>query len=144
MRDQLGLFDQEIWKPVVGYEEHYVVSSLGNVRSLDRVTYRDNGHGPHPTRIKGRMMKQGIRSGYPYVNLCVDDKRKKRTVHSLVAEAFLGEGDEVNHKDGNKLNNHVDNLEWCTRAENHRHALETGLFVPPSGEDHWTQKRKYL
>ena len=146
MRDQLRVSNEEVWKPVVGYEGFYEVSNVGEVRSLDRTTLRDNRHGRQPTKIKGRVMKQGIRSGYYYVNLCVNNKRKKRTVHSLVAEAFLclGGGGEVNHKDGVKTNNLVTNLEWCTRSENHKHALANGLFVPPSGEDHWTYKRKYL
>lgn len=144
MRDQLELPFEEVWKSVVGYEGYYEVSDLGRVRSLDRTTLRDNRHGKQPTKIKGRIMKQGVRAGYPYVNLCVNNFRKKRPVHRLVAEAFLGTGEEVNHKDGNKLNNHINNLEWCTRAENHIHALENGLFVPPSGKDHWRNKRKHL
>lgn len=146
MRDKLRISNEEVWKPVVGYEGFYEVSNLGGVRSLDRTTLRDNRHGRQPTEIKGRVMKQGIRSGYYYVNLCVNDVRKKRTVHSLVAEAFLSWAGvrEVNHKDGNKMNNYADNLEWCTRSENHKHALVNGLFVPPSGKDHWTYKRKYL
>ena len=146
MRTQSRVPNEEVWKPVVGYEDFYEVSNMGGVRSLDRTMLRDNRHGKQPTKIKGRTMKQGLRSGYPYVNLCVDNKRKKRTVHSLVADAFLswtGVG-EINHKDGVKINNHVNNLEWCTRSENHRHALANGLFVPPSGKDHWTQKRKCL
>ncbi len=144
MRDKPRVPTEEVWKPVVGYEGFYEVSAFGRVRSLDRTSLRANQHGIHLVSLKGRVMKQGLRSTYLYVNLCVGDVRKKRTIHSLVADAFLSGSGEVNHKDGDKMNNHVSNLEWCTRSENHRHALENGLFVPPSGKDHWTYKRKYL
>ena len=74
--------------------------------------------------------------GYMHVGLYDGDKRVNVYVHRLVAEAFLTRisGDlEVNHLDGDKSNNRVDNLEWCTRSDNARHAFDTGLRVPPSG-----------
>lgn len=63
-------------------------------------------------------------------------RKKTHMLHRLVAQAFIPnpEGKQyVNHKDGNKLNNHVDNLEWCTIAENNQHARETGLHIQPKG-----------
>lgn len=65
------------------------------------------------------------------------------TIHSLVAAAFIGprpEGLVINHKDGNRLNNVVENLEYCTYSENYRHALDVLGFQPPRGEGHWKAK----
>lgn len=76
-------------------------------------------------------LKQAINErGYPLVYLCFDGKTKAAKVHRLVAELFVPNPQglkEVNHKDGNKLNNCADNLEWCTRSENIRHAYAAGL-----------------
>ena len=109
----------ERWKPVKGYEGIYEVSNHGRVRSLDRVvTYSDG----RVRRHKGKILSAPLsRDGYPAVNLHTQGRLKKRTVHSLVAEAFVGprpEGMEVCHNDGSKTNNHVDNLRYGTRSEN--------------------------
>lgn len=140
----------EVWLDVEGYEGYYEVSNKGRVRSLDRIIYKQNGHGEntYPFLLKGRVMGQGERNGYCYVNLCVDDRRVKKYVHRLVAEVFIGnpfKKRQVNHIDGDKKNNAVENLEWCTARENKAHALELGLLKPPSGKDHWTyRKRKQI
>lgn len=100
----------EKWKSVEGSD--YEVSSIGRVRSLKSQFY-------------GRVLKPRQNSrGYLYVNLCHDGKYKSKSVHVLVARAFLRgvSKDGVNHKDGNKLNNCAYNLEWATHAENVRHA----------------------
>ena len=109
----------EQWKPVNGYEGIYEVSSHGRVRSLDRVvTYSDG----RVRRHKGKILSAPLsRDGYPAVNLHTQGKLKKRYVHSLIAETFIGprpEGMEVCHNDGNPTNNHVDNLRYGTRSEN--------------------------
>ena len=86
----------------------------------------------------GRALKLRIsNSGYARVAVYVDGKQKSLFVHRLVAELFLlGEKkDQVNHIDGNKLNNLLSNLEWCTRSENARHAVATGLYRPPTVTD---------
>lgn len=73
--------------------------------------------------------------GYKQVFICVKNKHYMRYVHRLVAECYLPNPNnlaEVNHKDGNKANNNVDNLEWCTRSENLKHAIRTGLKPPNS------------
>lgn len=73
--------------------------------------------------------------GYKQVFICVRNKHYMRYVHRLVAECYLPNPNnyaEVNHKDGDKANNNVDNLEWCTRSENLRHAIRTGLKPPNS------------
>lgn len=104
-----------MWKPIKDYEGVYVVSDNGEIASLDRKDSMGRD-------IKGHIIKPSIRGcGYLYVTLWKNGQPKNRTVHSLVAEAFIGErpkGYEVNHKDENKNNNNVNNLEYVTRVEN--------------------------
>lgn len=116
----------ELWKDILDYEGLYQVSNTGRVRSIDRETTQ-LGHKNIYTRIiRGQEIKQRkINSGYCIVRLCKDGVCKAVTVHRLVAIAFIGnKGSEfqVNHKDGNKNNNCVDNLEWCTQSENVKHS----------------------
>lgn len=110
----------EIWKPVVGYEGFYSVSNMGRVR-------RD-----YPTKNAGgpRLMKGWIiTNGYVMVELTHNGESRKY-VHAIVAAAFIGErptGLDVNHKNGIKTDNRDCNLEYCTRSENIKHAVDTGL-----------------
>lgn len=103
----------EVWREVPN--TYYSVSNAGRVAS------RRNGG----WRIM-RAPRNG--RGYPNLNLSVDGELRNFRVHALIAGAFLGPrpspAHEVNHKDGNKANNSADNLEWVTRAENERHAIE--------------------
>lgn len=121
---------EEQWKDIVGYEGLYEVSNLGNVKTLGRVTIDSLGR---IRKWEGRLMKQTNNGGYRQVNLTgYDGKAQRRLVHILVAEAFLErkQGDDcVNHIDGNKSNNKVTNLEWCSYADNNKHARETGLAI---------------
>ena len=97
----------EIWKPVVGYENLYEVSNLGRVKSL-----KDN-KGRYREKIKSSSDNG---RGYLNVYLCKNGKGKRCYIHRLVAEAFLDNPNNypiINHKDENKQNNHVSNLEWC-------------------------------
>lgn len=113
---------KEYWKPVVEYEGLYMVSNWGRIKSFD--TYRKGPNGS--IRIcKGRILKPvTTKDGYLKVTLCKNGKKKTFKVHKLVAEAFLEIPEElkhlkgtrylqVNHKDENKLNNNVENLEFC-------------------------------
>lgn len=113
------MMENEIWKPVVGYEGLYEVSNLGRVRSLDRYAKQPKGG---LRLIKGRILNQYInRCGYLFVSLSKNGKVKKITIHRLVAQAFIPNPDnlpEVNHKDECKTNNRADNLEYCTRKYN--------------------------
>jgi len=107
---------KEIWKDVVGYEGMYKVSNLGNVRSLDRIITHKNGR---QFSVKGKLLTPKNHTG-GYFQVCLGAK-KYRYVHRLVAGAFILNQEnlpEVNHKDENKKNNHVDNLEWCTSKYN--------------------------
>ena len=109
----------EQWKPVYGYEGIYEVSSHGRVRSVDRtVTYSDG----RVRRYKGKNLSATLSpGGYPCVSLYSQGKEKKRYVHSLVAEAFIGtrpKGMEVCHNDGDPANNHLDNLRYDTHSDN--------------------------
>lgn len=110
----------EVWLPVVGYEMHYEVSSLGRVRRIL------SGRGA----TAGRVLALALQGDYLAVTLYMHDERRKQSVHVLVATAFHGqrpEGMVPNHKDASKLNNRADNLEWVTAAENVRHAIANGL-----------------
>ena len=103
---------EEIWKDIKDYEGHYQVSNLGRVKSIKFG--------------KEIILKQhiNIKGGYYYVCLLKNGKHKNYYVHRLVAEAFIPNSynlPQVNHRDENKLNNNVDNLEWCTNEYNHNY-----------------------
>lgn len=107
---------REIWKPVNGYEPYYMVSDMGNVKSLDREFM---ARGSMRTR-KGKVLTQQMNknNGYSQVMLIVDCKYKLHYVHRLVAEAFIPNPDKlrcVTHIDGNYQNNCVDNLKWSNK-----------------------------
>jgi hypothetical protein len=127
---------EEIWKPVVGYEGYYEVSNLGNVRSLVRIVTRKNGT-PLTIQPKTKSVKTA-KSGYAYVHLDRDGISKFRSVHRLVANAFIPNTKNkkcVNHINSVRDDNRVENLEWVTPTENMQHAVRVGSmdFV---GEKH--------
>lgn len=110
----------EIWKDIPGFEGLYQLSSFGRVKSFPRETTR------------GGIMAVGIgTTGYYYVKLTKNGKRKHLRIHRSLAELFIPNPENkpcINHKDGNKLNNSFDNLEWCTSSENNFHGYRTGLI----------------
>lgn len=118
----------EIWKDIKGFEGWYQVSNFGNVRRIAPV----NGS-PRCKNIKPWVNSRG----YSYVTLNVRCKKTMFRLHRLVADHFIEKQSDtytdINHIDGNKQNNAVDNLEWCTRSENMKHAIKTGLFYPKKG-----------
>lgn len=130
---------KEIWKPIINYEEKYEISNLGNVKSLPK----RNGH----RLSKEMILKSNKRpNGYYVVCLSKDKKTKNYYIHRLVAQAFISNPQnykEVNHKDGNKQNNNVDNLEWCSRKQNIDHALKNGLRIMPKGEQVYNARKVY-
>ena len=113
----------EIWRPVVGYEGAYEVSSHGRVKSLSRTTTR------------GGILSLKIahkRGGYPIAALVMNGKQITRSVHSLVAESFIGErrpGMDVRHLDGNPLNARLENLAYGSRSENNFDAVRHGTHA---------------
>ena len=113
----------EVWKPVVGLESRYSISDQGRIRR-DYSTLR---------RKAGVILKTHITpKGYHRIQLLrADGRTANKFVHQLVAEAFIGNSPvgqpQINHKDGNKLNNHPSNLEWVSPLENVKHAFCTGL-----------------
>ena len=122
---------EELWKPVIGYENIYEISNLGSVRSLPREVPFLNGT---VRKLKGKILKPlKDKNGYQYVYLAKSGSQKFKFVHRLVAEAFLGDAEslEVNHIDGDKSNNSVTNLEWITHKDNIVHSFETGLHSKP-------------
>lgn len=117
--------EKEIWKPVVGYEGLYEVSNLGRVRSVDRFVLQQG----RQQIYRGRIMALTINnSGYKTVRLSSNNKKKGMLVHRLVAESFLSNPYNfpcVNHKDENKLNNNLQNLEWCSLSYNVNYGTST-------------------
>lgn len=110
-------------KYIPGYGKSYAISSDGAVWSF----------------LSSKWLKQFKCGSKKNQYLCVELKSRNQRVHRLVALTYLGSGNglkEVNHKDGDKLNNNLDNLEWCTRQHNVDHAQDNGLNWYLSGEDH--------
>jgi len=106
---------EEIWKPVVGFEDFYEVSNLGRIRGL----------------IKGGILRP-CTSNKGYLQVCIFTKnyRKLTTIHKIVAAAFIGPKPEkmvINHKDGIKTNNRPENLEYISYSANNSHAFKMGL-----------------
>lgn len=131
----------EKWKPVQGYEGFYEVSNEGRVRSVDRyVKQRDK----FMQLKKGKVLSPAKnRLGYMCVALSRENKLSARTIHRLVAIAFIKNPNgykEINHIDGNKQNNNVENIEWSTRSKNINHAIKMGLLVHATGEKHHQSK----
>lgn len=114
--------NREVWKPISEYEGCYEVSNLGRVRGLDRVVERSTS----PRFVAGVVLSQEtMPNGYKSVSLKRCGKQRRFYVHRLVASAFLPNPSnlaEVNHIDEDKANNYVENLEWCDRSHNIKHA----------------------
>lgn len=122
---------QEKWKNIKGYENKYAVSSTGRVKSLPRTTYITYKNGVVQSRdLQGGIMNLAIgkirgKKAYYVVALWKDGKKKHFRIHRLVALHFVENPNNysmVNHKDENKLNNKVENLEWCSPKQNCRHS----------------------
>lgn len=121
----------EIWEDIEEYEGYYQISNLGRVKSLSRIVDVKKDGKIFTRNIEGKSIKTSINShGYKNVQLCKNGKIITTTVHRLVAITFVKNElnkSQINHIDGNKLNNHMNNLEWCTPSENVIHAFKNGL-----------------
>ncbi len=106
----------EVWKPIKDFESQYLISNLGRVKTIKT----------------GLIRKLQVhKDGYLCLILCTNRIRCVKYIHRLVAESFIDNPSnlvEVNHIDGNKLNNSISNLEWCTHHDNVLHAVNTGLM----------------
>jgi hypothetical protein len=134
--------ENEVWLPVVGYEDYYEVRNLGRIKSHNRkVNCKNNS-----TSIRfGKILKPQVDRKWGGLNviLCNPFGQKRSKIHRLVAIAFIPNPQnkpEVNHIDGDRFNNCVSNLEWVTSSENKQHAYDTGLKIPVKGEDHCRAK----
>lgn len=118
--------ETEIWKKYPEIEK-LEVSSFGRVRTSDKVVPR----GKHTLFIKGRVLKQhDTGHGYMQVHIRVEGKSIMKLVHRLVAQTYISNPNnlpEVNHKDNDRANNHVDNLEFCTRSYNQKYRNKFGI-----------------
>ena len=139
MRGVTILTFKTVWKDVVGYEGIYKVNNLGDVMRIS----------------KNKLLTPyvGVKSkGYMYVKLSRDGISKKKALHRVVAEAFLPNNSncsEVNHKDGDKANNSVSNLEWVTRSQNELHSYailnkDTGKKLSREQRDSIVYMKDYL
>lgn len=122
----------EEWRPVVGWESYYEVSSLGRVRSITRHVERKFFYGMAKRVFLGRVLRQNAdSSGRMSVSITGNGKRKTRRVHQMVAEAFLGprpSGTEVAHNNGDASDNRVENLRYATPKENNGDKLIHGTL----------------
>lgn len=143
---------KEVWKDIYfiengiiyDYRGLYQVSNLGRFKSLSKTISRYNGRACCVNHIPEKMLTPNVRNGYLRITLYKNDKRKIFSAHKIVALIFLPNPEnkpEVNHIDGKKDNNCVDNLEWVTRKENMKHAQEHDLISRRIGEKHPNSKK---
>ena len=128
-------FTEEIWKDIKGYEGLYQVSSLGNVRRIDTIMTVVTPHkGTYKKTWRGKILKVIPQNGYHAIDLCKGNKVERKSIHRLVAETFVPNPKnklQVNHKNGVKTDNRVENLEWVTASENSTHAYRVLKRIPP-------------
>lgn len=126
---------EEIWKDIEGYVGFYQISNLGNVKSLERIVIRNGIAQKRKERI---MSKRKNDDGYYIAKLNLNKISKSISIHRLVAQAFIPNPlnlPEVNHKDCNRTNNCVNNLEWCTHTDNIQHSAKLGRYPKRFGSE---------
>lgn len=135
----------EDWRDVLGFEGAYRINADGCIKSLGRDVFNPIHDSVF---IKERILKTHIGvDGYYKVGLCKDGKIKKLRLHRLIALAFIPNPLNkpcINHKNGNKLDNRIENLEWCTRAENNTHSYRTGLRKASLGKRYTGQYKSIV
>ena len=121
---------KEIWKTVKGYEDYYMISNKGRIRTVARFIYYRKGSDVATWRASKIMKLKISKHGYAHIMLKAGNNRKDYSIHRLVAQAFIDNPDNlptIDHIDGNKLNNNVNNLEWVSYKENNQRAYDLGL-----------------
>jgi len=114
----------EEWLTIRGLKGHYQISNFGNVRSVDRKVLGSKGL----RSLKGKLLVQHLRNGYAFVSVSRNGNQRNLMIHRAVASAFIGtirSGQVVHHKDGDKLNNHVENLEITSKQKNTQEYYKT-------------------
>jgi len=127
--------EEEQWKDIPDFEGFYQASNFGRIRSLDQIVECRNGA---TRQCKGKVMKLSLdRIGYQRIGLSKQRKDYPSKVHKLIMLAFVGERSDskiqVNHIDGDKANNNLSNLEYCSHSHNMRHASVNGLLSRAGG-----------
>lgn len=125
---------KEVWKPLVVFEGGYEVSSFGRLRSIERIVDYGWKKAKRPSKI---LSLRCGKWGYLYTTLSLNKVRKTLKIHRMVATTFIDNPEnkpQVNHIDGDKSNNNISNLEWCTAKENVNHAYYKGLRKGIKGE----------
>jgi hypothetical protein len=140
----------ETWYPVVGWEGIYEVSDLGTIRSVDRILEsKSRWGGTKHVAFRGRLItpiyiSRAQRNGYYGVMLAHNNRRNRVLIHQVVMRAFVGEppvGKEVNHRNGDKSDNRLVNLEYVTKSENCQHRFNVlGHHGSQRGEKSWNAK----
>ena len=132
----------EIWKNIKGYDGIYKISNYGRVKNIkiyghyhirNNKIYKDYTYIHKYKQFRQNKVLKFISNtyGYLFVNLYKNNKSKMHTIHNLVAQHFIpniNNKEQINHIDGDKKNNHVSNLEWCTNSENIKHAYDNNLM----------------
>lgn len=138
------IYSPELWADIPGFENKYQASTKGRIKALARKQQIKNAIGDVVLNFKEKILRQTFNQlGYLRIGLSINGINKSFPVHRLIALTFIPNPENkktVNHKDGNKANNNVENLEWSTQKENVQHAFLTGLVKRKSGDKCYQSK----